>query len=431
MRQVIVRVPRGHGDAVLEAAARYKAVNASRWEALGGEDDDRYEMVMVHLANERVGPFADDIEALPDVHFSLLDAGALALRPPADEVAGQTQDVTPRSPFEVYLAGLQSIGAWKGFLGYAAIAGVVVWIGLITDTAALLVGAMLIAPFASPAVNAALATARGDRRLLGRSLARYAAALGLTVVVAAVLTLIFGQDLPTHQMVRVANVSPAAFLLPLAAGAAGALTLCQSQRGSLVSGAGAGLLVAASLAPPAGVVGISAALGRWDLAGNAAFLLVLQLVGIDLAGASVFRLFGVGPEGRRYPHGHKWAARIAGGVIVAAFAGLLALQFGTPVPALVRAGLEERARAAAIEALRADPEVRVLEVRAAFSRPDESPDQPLLVRVAVERTAGADPADDVENRTARRVGEAVAARLPRIAPLVNVTVMERASTGPR
>jgi uncharacterized hydrophobic protein (TIGR00271 family) len=426
VRQVMVRVPRGRGGEVLRLAERHQAVNASRWEA-AGEGDERYEMVLVHLQNRALGPFASELEALPDVHLSFLGTGALALRPPAGEVARQTHDVTSRSPLEVYLAGLQSIGSWKGFLGYAAIAGVVVWIGLVTNTVALLVGAMLIAPFASPAVNAALATARGDGRLLARSLARYGAALAVTVAVSALLTLLFRQDHPTGQVVMVASVAPVAFLLPLAAGAAGALTLCQSQRSSLVSGAGAGLLVAASLAPPAGVAGIGAALGRWDLVEGAAFLLALQLVGIELAGAAVFRLFGVGPRGERYPHGHPWAARAAGVVLAAALAGLLALQLGSPPPALVRAGLEDRARSAAIAALRGDPEVRLLDVDAVFPRPQEHPDHPLLVRVAVEARERSAAPEAVEARAARRVAEAVARRVSGARPLVEVTVLRPAA----
>lgn len=426
----MVRVPRGHGPKVLDAAARHDAVNAACWGA-AGEDGADCEMALVHLPNDQLGPFADDLEALPDVRLAYLDAGALALRPPADQVAEQTHDVTPRSPLEIYLAGLQSIGSWKGFLAYAAVAGVVVWIGLTTNTVALLVGAMLIAPFASPAVNAALATARGDGRLLARSLARYGAALSLTIVVAALLTLAFGQQQPTAQMIAIASVSPAAFLLPLAAGAAGALTLCQSQRSSLVSGAGAGLLVAASLAPPAGVVGIGAVLGRWDLAGGAAFLLALQLLGIDLAGAAVFRLFGVGPDGRRYPHGHRWAARAAGAVLAAALAGLLALQFGTAAPALVRAGVEERARVAAIDAVLGDPGVRLLDVRADLPRPPGAADHPLLVLVYVEPGAGGAADDSVKARTARRVAEAVRARVPEVRPLVDVTVLGGPGPAPR
>jgi uncharacterized hydrophobic protein (TIGR00271 family) len=429
MRQVMVRVPQGVGGKVLEVAARCEAVSLACWGA-AGQGGARCEMVIVHLPNERMGPFADALEALPDVHLAYLDAGALALRPPPGEIAEQTRDVTPRSPLEIYLGGLQSIGSWKGFLAYAAIAGVVVWIGLATNTVALLVGAMLIAPFASPAVNAALATARGDGRLLTRSLARYGAALSLTIIVAALLTLAFHQQQPTEQMIAIASVSPVAFLLPLAAGAAGALTLCQSQRDSLVSGAGAGLLVAASLAPPAGVVGISAMLGRWDLAGDAAFLLALQLVGIDLAGAAVFRLHGVGPRGQRFPHGHRWVSRAAGLVLAAGLAGLLALQFGTPVPTLVRAGVEERARAAAIDAVRDDPGVRLLDVRADFPRPGGAADHPLLVRLYVERGAGGAADDSVKARTTRRVADAVAARVPEVRPVVDVTVLA-AHPGPR
>lgn len=419
----MVRVPRGHGNRVLEIAEGYEAVNPSRWEA-AGRGDDRYDMVVVHVANDRLGPLADALEEVPDLHLAVLDTAAIALRPPVDEMAEQTQDVSPRSPLEVYVAGLQSIGAWKGFLGYAAIAGAVVWIGLVSNTAALLVGAMLIAPFASPAMNAALATARGDPHLLARSVARYVAALAMTIVVAALLTLAFGQEHPSAQVVAAASVSPAAFLLPLAAGAAGALTLCQSQRGSLVSGAGAGLLVAASLAPPAGVVGITAVMGRWDLAGDAAFLLVLQLVGIDMSGAAVFRLFGVGPQGRRYPHGQPWAARIGGGVVAAALAGLLALQFGSPLPTLRRAGVEQQARSVVIQAVRGDPRIELLDVRADFPRPEIAAGHPLLVRLYVQRRAGTAPPDTLEQRTSRLVRQAIQARLPGITPLVDVTVME-------
>lgn len=55
-------------------------------------------------------------------------------------------------------------------------------------------------------------------------------------------------------MLQNSQISIAAVLLPLAAGAAGALNLFQSERSSLVSGAATGMLVAASLAPPAGII---------------------------------------------------------------------------------------------------------------------------------------------------------------------------------
>ena len=50
--------------------------------------------------------------------------------------------------------------------------------------------------------------------------------------------------------------------------------------------------MAASLAPPTGLVGMGAAMGELDMAKPASLLPLLQLLGINLAGAVVFRLFG-------------------------------------------------------------------------------------------------------------------------------------------
>ena len=202
---------------------------------------------------------------LPDLSFTLLPTGVMALHPPANAAAEQVTKVEERSPIEIFLSGLQSTGSWKGFLSYAALAGVIVWIGLYTNTIYLLVAAMLLAPFAGPAMNTALATARGDLQLLRQSILRYFAALSVTIAVTALLSWMLQQQYATNLMLDGSQISSVAVLIPLAAGAAGALSLIQSDRSSLVSGAATGMLVAASLAPPAGIVGMGAAIGRWDL----------------------------------------------------------------------------------------------------------------------------------------------------------------------
>jgi uncharacterized membrane protein len=73
-------------------------------------------------------------------------------------------------------------------------------------------------------------------------------------------------------------------VLALVAGAAGAQAQVQAERDSLVSGTGAGFMVAAALAPPAAMLGLSVPLARWDYAGLMAFLLLLQFVAISLGG---------------------------------------------------------------------------------------------------------------------------------------------------
>jgi hypothetical protein len=249
VRQLLVQVPRGHGSAVLDIATEHQGLNVAVFEASG--TDGLLAVAIVHVSNARVDGLLDALQALPDVRVTLLPRGVITLHPPPSAAPRQVTDVTHRSPVEIYLAGLQSVGSWRGFLGYAAAAGVVVWVGLDTKTVYLLTAAMLIAPFAGPAMNVALAAARGDILLLARGLVRYIAQLVVAIVIAGALSLALRQGAVTAQMVATANVSVVAVLLPLVAGAAGALTLVQSERNSLVSGTAVGVLVAASLVLPA------------------------------------------------------------------------------------------------------------------------------------------------------------------------------------
>ncbi len=294
MRQVFIQVPQGNGEQVLQSAQECRGTNLSMTEA-HGTSGDSLDLVVAYLPNTNVGPFLSSIQSIENMHASIVPSGVLTLKPPASEVAQQAIDVTPRSAMEILIAGLQSIGSWQGFLGYATAAGVVVWLGLLLNSSFLLVAAMLIAPFGGPAMNTAIATARGDLSLLWHTILRYVAALSVTIVTAGILSIIFGQSAVTQSMASTANISATAVLLPLAAGAAGALSLSQSQNSSLVSGAAIGILVAAALAPPAALIGMATVMGRWELVLSGGFLLLLQLVGINLSGAVVFRLFGLSP----------------------------------------------------------------------------------------------------------------------------------------
>lgn len=205
MRQLLIQVPRGQGKDVLDIAQAYEGTNLSQFEAIGSEGP--IDLVFVHISNGKVEGLLAELQSLPKLHVTLIPQGVLTLAPPADSAPQQVKNVEERSPIEVFLSGLQSVGSWKGFLGYATTAGIVVWVGLYTNTVYLLVAAMLIAPFAGPAMNVALATARGDQQLLWRSLLRYLAALAVTILVASVLSLILRQEIATPQMIQRSQLS--------------------------------------------------------------------------------------------------------------------------------------------------------------------------------------------------------------------------------
>lgn len=428
MRQLIIQVPRGHGKDVLNIAQEHQAINLAQMQA---SDCDRdLDLVILHLSNRKVEGFLRQLEQVPDAQITLLPTGVMTLHPPADQAAEQVTNVELRSPVEVFLSGLQSVGSWKGFLGYAFMAGVVVWIGLYNNTIYLLTAAMLIAPFAGPAMNVAIATARGDRKLLGRSLLRYFAALSVTIAIAALLSLIFQQEMATPQMVERSQVSTVALLLPLAAGAAGALNLVQSERSSLVSGAATGMLVAASLAPPAGVTGMAMAIGRWDMVTGGVFLLLLQLCGINLSAALLFRLVGLSTKGARYSRGKKAVVPISLTITVLALVGLIVWQFINP-PNLQRASLAQQANAEVQQVVDQEPAAQLVESNVRFTRSSISGQNTLLTVLYVQKSPEANESDAaIRDRLTQAIQTRLVKQKIDVTPLVSVNVLEPPDRNP-
>lgn len=425
MRQLLIQVPSGCGKAVMERAKACQGTNLAQWQATG---DETLDMVLVHVSNQKVEPLLEALRELPDLKVTLLPTGVMALHPPADEAAQQVIQVEERSPIEIFLGGLQSVGSWKGFLSYAALAGVVVWIGLYTTTTYLLVAAMLIAPFAGPAMNTAIATARGDRHLIGRNVLRYFSALSVTIGVTALLSLVFRQQIPTPLMIESSQISTVAVLLPLVAGAAGAINLVQSERSSLVSGAATGMLVAASLAPPAGIIGMSAAIGRWDMAVNGLFLLLLQLSGINLAAAVLFRFFGLSTQGARYQRGKRGVFPVALGVSAIALTFLLTWQFSNS-PNLERSSQAQRANAEVQKVIQQSKQVKLVESNVRFTRADISGQNTLLSEVYVQREPNTEKsAEAIKTELTQSIQSRLLEKGFNATPLVSVNVLEAPKT---
>jgi uncharacterized hydrophobic protein (TIGR00271 family) len=421
MRQIIVAVPRGEGRTVLEMAHAHEGVNLARLDAHDG--DDALDLVMVHVSNKKVESLVGQLEKIPNMRLTLLPSAVMALYPPPDSAPDQILEVQERSPIEIFLAGLQSIGSWRGFLAYAAAGGAVVWIVLFTNTVYLLVAAMLIAPFAGPAMNTAIATARGDWRLLWRSVARYVAALATAILTSVVLTLIFRPEIATSLVIDTSKISTVAVLLPLSAGAAGAIHLMQSQQSSLVSGAAVGILIAASLAPPAGMVGMALVIGRYDIALRSAFLLVLQLVGINLSASLVFRSFGLSSTGARYTRGKGWLFPVALGITVALLVALLGWQY-SGTPALERSSLEQKATATVQQVIRQQDDISYLDSDIRFTQTSPAGDSELLAVVYVrEQPNNPQSTQAIQDSLSKSLQQELSDSLQNIDPLVMVNVL--------
>ena len=190
-------------------------------------------------------------------------------------------------------------------------------VGLLQNSAAVVIGAMMIAPLMSPimGVAASLVMGWGKRLLLGLLLV-LAAALGAIAVgwMFAALLSPAGTGLPAEV---VARCSPDIrdLLVALGAGAAGAFATVHKK----ISVALPGVAVAVAVVPPLAAVGVLLGRGQPDLARGAVLLFATNLVGIVLMAAVVFLVSGLVP--RRTFSGRR-------SQILASLAAAAALAFG-------------------------------------------------------------------------------------------------------
>lgn len=325
MRQLTLKLPKGHKKEVFKTVQEFKGKNTI---FLPNEEHDVF---ITYLPNKKVNDFLKRIDEYEEPEVSLIPRGVIAMYPPASEAPDQVADVQPKSSLEIYLGGIQSVGSIFGLIGYSLVAGVIVWIGMFTSTSYLLVAAMLVAPFAGPAMNAALGTAAGKSDLLKSSLGRYGLAIFTGIVASFLMTLFFPLTTLTPLMNEISQVSKFAIILPLVSGFAGAVNICQSERDSLVSGAAVGILVAASLAPPVGLVGVGLYMMDWQVVLSSIFRILLQLLGIHVAATLVFYFYGkVSPKGVRFLKGSKVVGLITTGIVIVGLGAMMFWQFNQP-----------------------------------------------------------------------------------------------------
>lgn len=361
MRQLILKVPAGHQQDVDEAAEKFNGKNTI---TLAGNDSDVF---ILFLPNQSVNNFLGELSHIEEMEVNLIPRGVISLYPPKSDSPDQVADVQPKSSLEIYLGGIQSVGSVFGLLGYSFTAGIIVWIGLYISTSYLLVAAMLIAPFAGPAMNAALGTASGQWPLIQSSLKRYAMAILTGIFASFILTAAFNLQTLTPLMTQVSQVSKVAVFLPLIAGFAGAINVCQSERDSLVSGAAVGILVAASLAPPVGLLGVGLYLWDTEIIFSSIFRIILQLLGIHLAATLVFYFYGkVSTQGIRFLQGNKLVQRLATALVIAGIGLMMIWQFSQP-PFLRKASMKTELTEAFNAELKMIPHLQIIDNQVTFT----------------------------------------------------------------
>ena len=168
--------------------------------------------------------------------------------------------------------------------------GVIATLGLLANSVAIIIGAMIIAPLIGPITGIAYSTTVANRRLLRRSFLTLFTGVIFTVFISFLTVLLVGLKTITPEILSRTNPTLLDLVIALAAGAAGAFVNTRRR----IADALPGVAIAVALVPPLSVVGIGFALGEKSLAIGALLLFLTNLTGIIFSGVIILLLQSYG-----------------------------------------------------------------------------------------------------------------------------------------
>jgi uncharacterized hydrophobic protein (TIGR00271 family) len=189
------------------------------------------------------------------------------------------------------LVGRIAIGADGGvdFIVMMLLAAALASLGLLQGSTAVVIGAMLVAPFMGPLVAAGLALTQGNLSMFRTALS----VCGQGILLGLGASLFFGAINPGFEASMEIEARGNPDVLDLFIALASGMVAAYAMGRPNVSGTLAGVAIAAALLPPLAVVGIGLTNDELIIAAYAAILFATNLVAIILGAAIIFRLLGM------------------------------------------------------------------------------------------------------------------------------------------
>ncbi|WP_392482098.1 DUF389 domain-containing protein [Nostoc sp. C110] len=161
-------------------------------------------------------------------------------------------------------------------------------LGLLSNSAAVIIGAMIIAPLMLPIRGLAFGALQADITLFRKGLIAVAVGTLLAVAIASTLGWLVG--LPSYGSEVLARSRPTLLDLGIAVVAGGISGYAKIE--TKISGSLAGTAIAVALMPPVCVIGLGLAQGNWSLSFGATLLYLTNLLGIALSCMVTFVVAG-------------------------------------------------------------------------------------------------------------------------------------------
>ncbi len=225
-----------------------------------------------------------------------------------------------RSVMDALMVIPSGAAIWR-FVVLMFLSSLIAAVGLLQNSVAVIIGAMMIAPLMTPIMGIAACLVMGWGQRLVQMLALVLVSAAAVVAVGWGLSTVLpptGVGLPSEVVAR-SSPDIRDLLVALGAGAAGAFATVQKK----VSAALPGVAVAVAVVPPLAAAGVLLGRGQPELARGAALLFLTNLVGIVLLATVVFLLTGLVSADRFRTHRRQILVSLAMAAVCALAVALI------------------------------------------------------------------------------------------------------------
>jgi len=329
MRLVQVLIPEGARPSVLDALDD-QGIDYAVFDEVGRGDFEA--MVQFPVPPSGVEPVMDELieagiredaytivlstETVVSQRLAALTERFPGLRISREELYARAQDLAPAN---------------STFFAFLVLSTVIATTGLLLDSAATIIGAMVVAPLMGPAVSASVGTILDDPGMTRRGIRLQVLGLVAAIATAAVMgwllqqTVLIPPGLDIQTIPQIAERTSPNFLslfLALGSGIAGSLSIMRGSGSTLV-----GVAIAVALVPPAATSGLGIAFGLPGVAIAGAVLVVVNLLAINVSALTLFWVAGFKPLDAGAFEGVR-ASLVSRIVVIAVAIALLSIVLG-------------------------------------------------------------------------------------------------------
>ncbi|MFC2174889.1 TIGR00341 family protein [archaeon] len=294
MRKIEVAVPKGKGKWIAFRAEKAGANDVIILESHG--PGANRELVTITANEKAVDAIIKSISEYEDKKGIRPDIRIWKAEEPFAQVEKEGKEER-RIPFEELKAhAYESSSIDITYLLLCILSGLLAALGLLQNSAIVVIGAMIIAPLLRPITTSSLGTVTGDLLMFWRGVSALVIGLLLSGIIVFFAMFLLPMSQPSELLAAISNLSLLTLGVAFISGIIAAVSLLTDLNEAL-----AGVAISVSLMPPAAALSINvffAMFGIVDFSVAMTTLLVLMvnIISIDIGSAVVFYAYGVAPK---------------------------------------------------------------------------------------------------------------------------------------